>query len=337
MPGNKKSYVTPVMVVAVCALALGPILTGFFGPEWRARWLLAWAANEYQNGAPLDAEQTLKRASELSSEIAADEDFWKLKFDFVFNKDKPSSDGLEKLLVESKALIGKLSKQAQVRSATLVGQLFHLKREHGRAVEVMETFYGAISDRDPVENNGIAYFRSLAKMKLDVALREIDAALVADGTSREEYLDTKAWILHGLNRDSEAILFAEEAIKRLRSEFKRYKIIPVADRAEFLLWLFPESETKVADAKTADSEISNSDSGSEKIDAKSPSGTNRLEELRDRFPHIHPFAIEEFAKKVASLRFHRACILDELNRSVESDLDYNWLDLFGFTDTTKIF
>ena len=46
--------------------------------------MLAWAANAYQNGHPDEAEETLSRASELSSQLAIEAEFWKLKFDFVF-------------------------------------------------------------------------------------------------------------------------------------------------------------------------------------------------------------------------------------------------------------
>jgi hypothetical protein len=36
------------------------------------------------------------------------------------------------------------------------------------------------------------------------------------------------------------------------------------------------------------------------------------------------------------VRFHRACILDEVGRTDESELDYRWLDQFGFTEPEKL-
>ena len=47
-------------------------------------------------------------------------------------------------------------------------------------------------------------------------------------------------------------------------------------------------------------------------------------------------AREALARRVASLRFHRACILDELGLTEQSELDYAWLDSFGFHETDKL-
>ena len=112
-PVNMKKHLTKIIIVAVCALALGPLFAGVFGPEWRARWMLAWAANEYQNGHPVEAETMLRRASELSSELATDPEFWKLRFEFVFNKEKPSSDAIKTLFDESVNHISRLQKPQQ--------------------------------------------------------------------------------------------------------------------------------------------------------------------------------------------------------------------------------
>lgn len=328
------------MIVAVVAIALGPLFTGFFGPDWRARWLLARAANEYQNGNPDNAERTLIRASELSRGIATDTDFWKLKFDLVFNRDNPKPEAIAKLVEESIALISKVPKKRQAKTATEVAQLFHVKKLHGPAVEMMEAYYPPISERGAGANNELAYFRSLTKTKLETALKEIDAALIADGTSRKEFLDTKAWVLHGLNRDAEALAFADEAIKRLRSEFEAYDVIPASDRSELISWFFPELEVNLRNSDPQNSDSKNSDSKNSDSDAKIaklPLGENRLEAFRERFPQINPIAIEGLARQVAALRFHRACILDELGRNEESDTEYAWLDQFGFTNTNEIF
>ncbi len=349
MPINMKSYRTPIMIIAVCAIALGPLFSGFFGPDGRARWLLAWAANAYQNGDPDNAERTLERASELSSAIATDEEFWNLKFDLVFNKEKRSQEDIAKLFKESMALILKVPKPRQAKTATDVAQRFHLKKLNDQAVELMETFYAPLAERKAGENNDLAYFRSLAKKKLDTALKEIDAALIADGTSRKEFLDTKAWVLHGLKRDEEALRFADEAIVKLAAEFK--KILPASDQKTFLAMFFPEFEKKTDEVKNAKPDIANPDTASyesgvlkKEFDSVAAAktdellrGTNRLEVLKDLCPHINPIAIDALARQVASLRYHRACILDELGRSVESDLDYAWLDQFGYANTAEIF
>lgn len=326
-----KTNLTTIIIAAVCALALGPLFAGFLGPDWRAKWMLAWAANAYQDGHPEEAEETLIRASELSNKLATDPEFWKLKFDFVFNKEKTSSEAVSRLFEESVTQISRAPEYQQALIASYVGELFHLKRKNDLAVEVLTKFYPPISKRDAAENNTIAYFRSLTKKGLETALLEIDAALISDGTSREEYLDTKSWILHGLNKDDIAFPFIEEAVKKLYSHIKGYNGIRTADRMEFHAWLYSDVVAKTIAVDSSDEEAV------EKIkDAKKPPTPNKLDEMKLRFSYINPIEIDDLARKIATLRFHRACILDELGRNEESDLDYAWLDRFGFTDTEDL-
>ena len=291
--------------------------------------MLAWAANAYQDGHPEEAEETLKRASELSSQLATDSEFWKLKFDFVFNKEKISSEAVSKLFDESLTQISRAPEHQQSIIASFVGQLFHLHHKNDLAVKVLEKFYPPISKRDAAENNTIAYFRSLTGKGLGTALFEIDAALVADGTSREEYLDTKAWVLHGLRKDDVALPFIEEAVKKLYGHIQRYSGVRMADRLEFHAWLYSDVVAKTNATASADPVAV------EKI-KNNASAPNRLDDLKLRFPYINPVELDELVRKIAALRFHRACILDELERNEESDLDYAWLDRFGFTETENL-
>ena len=324
-----KKHLTKVIIVAVCALALGPLCTGFFGPEWRARWMLAWAANEYQNGQPEEAETTLRRASELSRELATDPEFWKLRFDIVFNKEKPSSVAIKTLFDESVSHISRLQQPQQPVVAAFVANMFRLNRETDLAIEVLEFHLPPISQRVANDNNTIAYFRSLAKKKLDIAMQEIDAALIADGTQSEMFLDTKAWVLHGLGQDANALPFANEALKKLYSKIERMGNVRPADRREFHASLYADVDVKTQSVD-AEKKIDS------KVSKKNISDLNRLDALKIRYPYLSQTAIDEIAKTIAALRFHRACILDELKRTEESDRDYAWLDCFGFTETDKL-
>lgn len=334
-----KKHLTTVIIVAVCALALGPLCVGFFGPEWRARWMLAWAANEYQNGLPHEAEMTLRRAGELSSELATDPEFWKLKFEFVFNKDKPSSEAITTLFDESVRHISRLQKPQQPVVAAFVANLFRLNRETELAIETLESYLPPISQRIANDNNTIAYFRSLAKKKLETALVEIDAALVADRTQNAMFLDTKAWVLHGLKEDAKALPFANEALKKLYSTIERLENVRPAHRLEFHAWLYSDidEKTQSIDSESEDNTVSKKiDSVESNVSTKNKSELNRLDALKLRYPYLSPMEIDEIAKTIAALRFHRACILDELGRTDESDRDYAWLDSFGFTETDKL-
>jgi len=321
-----KNYLTPLIIIAVCALCLGPLFSGFFGPDWRARWMLAWAANEYQNGNPVEAEDTLKRAGEMSSLVATDPEFWNLKFDFVFNKEKPSSEEISRLFEESMASIARTPDPYHATIASWVAELFHLRQENGYAVQAMEKTYPPISKRNPVQNNAIAYFRSLAKIELETALLEINTALVSDGTSNEEFLDTKAWVLHGLKEDEKALPFAEQSLKKFYAKIENFPSVRASDRLEFHAWLmFGESKTKDSALATES-----------RVEALESKALPPAEEMKIRFSYVRPYEIDRLIKSLAALRFHRACILDELGRDEDSELDFAWLDRFGFTDTDKI-
>ncbi|HUP80156.1 MAG TPA: hypothetical protein VM260_16500, partial [Pirellula sp.] len=227
---------------------------------------------------------------------------------------------------ESVSQISRLAKPQQAAVAAFVANMFQLNRETVLAIELLESHLPPISQRKANDNNTIAYFRSLAKKKLEIALQEIDSALVADGTQNEMFLDTKAWVLHGLKEDAKALPFASEALKKLYSAIERLESVRPADRREFHSWLYSDTFEKM---NNNDSEIGNDST-------KNVSQLNRLEALKLRYPYVSPSGIDEIAKTIAAFRFHRACILDELGRTEESDRDYAWLDNFGFTNTDKL-
>ena len=307
-----KNQLTPVIIVAVCALALGPLCTGFFGPEWRAKWLLASAANQFQNEQFDEAESTLQRATELSADLATDPEFWKLKFEIVLNKKNASQEVYSRLYEDSLSQIAKTPPAYQADFAHAVGSLLHQCQQNQLAVEILEKFFPPIAKRTPNENNSLAYFRSKTKKGLETALLEIDAALVKDGTSQVEFLDTKAWVLHGLNKNELALTFVQEAIRKKNESVGKLD----EDESKVLQkWLFAASD--VQEIETAPV-------------------SNKLEELKKRFPVYDPKGLNDLARGVAALRFHRACILDELGRTEDSELDYAWLDSFGFQETDKL-
>lgn len=311
-----KKYLTPILVSAVCLLAFGPLLPIFFGPDWRAKWTIAWAANQYLDGHPDKAEESLKQAALLSHQVATELEYWNLKFDLVFNKEKPTHEAIEALFDDSVALISRTPDFQRRILAHLVGEHFHLRRENEFAVRMMERFFPSIAKRNAEENNFLAYARALSKKELETALAEVDAALVADGTSRTEFLDTKAWVLHGLGRDKDALAFIEESIRKLYLELKQIKGIDTKERSKFEA-LFLAEETSKTDS------------------ADSPP-LNRMEKLKKEFSYLRPMDLELQTKRIAVVRFHRASILDELGRTDESELDYRWLDQFGFTDPEKL-
>ena len=309
-----KNQLSPLIIISVCALALGPLCAEFLGPEWRARWILALAANQFQNEQLDDAEKTLQSAAQLSADLTTDPEFWILKLEIDLNKKNLSQD-FRSLCEEAQAQIAKSPSANRANLAYLVGGLFHQRHQNELAVGVLEKFFPPISQRTAGENNSISYFRSKTKKGLETALRKIDAALVTDGNMQPEFLDTKAWVLHGLNRNELALTFIQQAIKNEDAAIGKLKGMNEKDRIELQKRLFAAPRTQEAGTTTA---------------------KNMQEDLTKHLSDYSSKSLDALARRVASLRFHRACILDELGRTEESEQDYAWLDSFGFQETDKL-
>jgi len=309
-----KNRLSPLIIISVCALALGPICAEFFGPGWRARWILALAANQFQNQQLDEAEKTLQSAAQLSAALTTDPEFWILKLEIDLNK-KNLNEDFGTIYEEVESQIANSPTANRANLAYLVGGLFHQCHQNELAVEILEKYFPPISQRTANENNSIAYFRSKTKKGLEKALREIDAALVTDGNMQPEFLDTKAWVLYGLNKNELALTFIQQAIKSEEAAIGKLKGMNEKDRIELQKWLFAAPIAQEASTSTA---------------------KNRLEGLTKRLSDYPSKPLEALARRIASLRFHRACILDELGLTEESELDYAWLDSFGFQETDKL-
>jgi len=219
------------------------------------------------------------------------------------------------LYEEVQSQIAKSPTANRANLAYLVGGLFHQCHQNELAVGILEKFFPPISQRTANENNSISYFRSKTKKGLETALREIDAALVTDGNMQPEFLDTKAWVLHGLDRNELALTFIEQAIKNEDAAIGKLRGMDEKDRIELRKRLFATPGT---------------------VEASTTTAKNQLEDLTKHLSDYSSKSLEALARRVASLRFHRACILDELGLTEQSELDYAWLDSFGFQETDKL-
>jgi hypothetical protein len=253
-----------------------------------------------------------RRQINFKTSNSTDPEFWKLRFEIVLNKKNASQEVYSQLYQDSLSQIAKTPLAYQADFAHAVGSLLHQCHQNQLAVEILEKFFPPIAKRTPNENNSLAYFRSKTKKGLETALLEIDAALVKDGTSQVEFLDTKAWVLHGLNKNELALTFVQEAIRKKNESVGK---LDVTVAKVLQKWLFDAS---------AEPEI------------ETAPVSNKLEELKNRLPVYDPRDLNDLARGVAALRFHRACILDELGRTEDSEIDFAWLDSFGFQETDKL-
>jgi tetratricopeptide (TPR) repeat protein len=60
----------------------------------------------------------------------------------------------------------------------------------------------------------LAYYRSLANVELEDALKDIDKAM-AEIPDEPALLDTKAWVLYRLKRYAEALILIDKALEEL--------------------------------------------------------------------------------------------------------------------------
>lgn len=208
-----RNYSVFLIVLATCALALGPFCTVFVGPAGYARWMLAHAANEFQREKPAEAEAILQKAILSSREIAADPEYWALRAQLVFDKNQPDAAAIASLSSDAVRFLSELDEGKRYMGSLIVSNLLQENDQYEQAIDVLQTLYPQLEKRSASMNNNIAYFRSLSGKDLPLALREINASLESDSSAGS--MDTKAWILHGLGRDSEALKFADKGLEKV--------------------------------------------------------------------------------------------------------------------------
>jgi hypothetical protein len=213
-----RKYSVLLIVSATCLLVLAPLCSVLVGPAGYARWLLAQAANEFQRNRPDQAHATLAKALESSVAIAADEEYWDLRFQLAHQSQPPDPTELELLKKDAIRLLPNLDdSDAKQRACLVVADLFHKQDETRHAIDILQTVFPQMSQRTPMINNNLAYFRSLEKVDLPLALKEINAAI--DTQYDAGFLDTKAWILHRMNKNEEAFKFANASVENMYKSF----------------------------------------------------------------------------------------------------------------------
>jgi tetratricopeptide (TPR) repeat protein len=154
------------------------------------------------------------------------------------------------------------------------------------AVEVMEVSCVGSLRKNPGLLNQLAYFRALASIELDIALRDINEAL-SSMPDNDALRDTRAWVLFQMGKPLEALPdanFAVESISRPRGE---------GFAEQFLRWL-------------------------EQILIGRPEPRSSDQVLTRREAGIELWGM-------GALYFHRARILEALGRVEQAEADFQWL------------
>jgi tetratricopeptide (TPR) repeat protein len=349
---------TTIIILATCLLALGPLCGEFIGRAGYARWLLAQSANELQRGQVDQAKATLARAFATSPEITSDADFWRLRFDFVSLHKTISDEDMDELQRDATNSLAMMDERLRVGVAETLATLFAQNKRLEQAIDILQTAFPQIQYRSAQINNDLAYFRAILKRDLDVALKEVDAALALE--PGEAILDTKAWVLYRKGNFPAALPFANQAISQLYLTLKKAQGNPIfaMGPTKDLFEAFEPGPLERAAASQVKKETNEKDGDKQELNATVPQESNPTDDLKAApgkkqtdiervvspldaikkdFKAIKPELLDELAKQIATMRFHRACILDALNRQTESEVDYEWLDRFGFSDTSRLF
>jgi tetratricopeptide (TPR) repeat protein len=294
-------------------LPVAPVAWDYFYPSGYARWLLADAANQYDAGHVEKAQRLLARAYELSPEISGDPNFWQQLARIEFSPDSPVSENSF-----SATTVRKIADAEQRADAAAQIASFMLERKmYSNAIAILEEFLPSRKQRSPPQNNLIAYARSLANKDLELALEEVELAL--SKKKNDSFLDTRAWILHRMQRHEQALVDIDQSAELLSERFRANPVLePVLAFMEGILADEKPSDTKPSDTEPSETEPKETEE----------KGTGwAYPQLIERFPWLTR-ANQDYLT-LATVRYHRMKILEALGDRNRAQADARWLEAFA--------
>jgi tetratricopeptide (TPR) repeat protein len=357
-PSRRNWYLT-ILIVGSLILAVGGVLRALFYPPVHARWLVALAANELAAERVDSAVSWLDKAYDTSADIAGDRDYWRLRFEILSGQKTIPPEELERFVDQAIESINRDAAQNyKIEVAAVLSRLLFNEKHFTQAVKVLEKVFPPFEQRTPLQNNEIAYTRSIAKQGLDQALKEINRALEDRNLSGYSQLfDTKAWILHKMGDHEKALKFADAAVKEWYKELSK-------QNPKVAALLLPDDKFSLKKkAPTTEEKPTESDEDPEDLTRTEPetssfrwldilsffTARDSSDEASVEAEETKPVAPKLLGQKnigqergstlhtTAVLRYHRACILDELGKTEEALKDYYWLDLYGFKETEDLY
>jgi len=215
----KSKVLSRLIVSAMVALPVAPVLLDYFGPSTYSRWLLADAANQFDQGNVKQAQESLDKAYSLSKDIVLDGNFWR-QFERIEN-DRNATSSSTRIWED---MLGQVEDENQrVTAAMEISNLLSNRQRFEGAARILAQNLPHREERTPIQNNQLAYMRALAKVDLEDALLDVNQALVKN--DNESFLDTKAWVLHQLGRDEEALPIIEKSLSMLLGKWRANSLL----------------------------------------------------------------------------------------------------------------
>jgi len=343
------TFVNRMILAAAIGLPVGPVIADYFGPATTARWMLAKAANEFDQGNVVEAQKLLEDAYKKSPDIAADRNFLRQLDRVEANNDSSAVSSFYVDLWEQR--IGRIENPAiRSEAAFAISSLLSNRKKFDDAARILNVNLPPLEERTAVQNNQMAYMRALAGKDLEQALVEIDMAIKT--AENESFLDTKGWVLHRMGRNEEALVVMDRSLAKLTEAWSsnpklerclvRIEELQAQSAAATLPTDMP-SDMSSDNTESANTAIENAPPepvAAEPVAAE-PAVSSRtkgwgVDALLEEFPELSR-GLPETLEIYATLRYHRMRICEALGKTQEVARETAWLHAFSKKELDELF
>jgi tetratricopeptide (TPR) repeat protein len=330
------TFVNRMILAAAIGLPVGPVIADYFGPATTARWMLAKAANEFDQGNVVEAQKLLEDAYKKSPDIAADRNFLRQLDRVEANNESSAVSSFYVDLWEQR--IGQIENPAiRSEAAFAISSLLSNRKKFDDAARILNVNLPPLEERTAVQNNQMAYMRALAGKDLEQALIEIDMAIKT--AENESFLDTKGWVLHRMGRNEEALVVMDKSLAKLTEAWSANpKLERCLVRIEELQ-AQPAAESVAAESVAAESVAAES-VAAESVAAESVVSSRTkgwgVDALLEEFPELSR-GLPETLEIYATLRYHRLRICEALGKTQEVAREAAWLHAFSKKELDELF
>ena len=331
------TFVNRMILAAAIGLPVGPVIADYFGPATTARWMLAKAANEFDQGNVVEAQKLLEDAYKKSPDIAADRNFLKQLDRVEANNESSAVSSFYVDLWEQR--IGRIENPAiRAEAALAISSLLSNRKKFDDAARILNLNLPPFEERTAVQNNQMAYMRALAGKDLEQALVEIDMAIKT--AENESYLDTKGWVLHRMGRNEEALVVMDKSLAKLTEAWNANPklercLVRIGElQAEELQAESVAAESVAAEPVAAESVAAESVAAEPVVSGKAKGWG--VDALLEEFPELSR-GLPETLEIYATLRYHRLRICEALGKTQEVARETAWLHAFSKKELDELF
>ena len=318
------TFVNRMILAAAIGLPVGPVIADYFGPATTARWMLARAANEFDQGNVLGAQKLLEDAYKKSPDIAADRNFLKQLDRVEANNESSAVSSFYVDLWEQR--IGRIENPTiRAEAALAISSLLSNRKKFDDAARILNLNLPPFEERTAVQNNQMAYMRALAGKDLEQALVEIDMAIKT--AENESYLDTKGWVLHRMGRNEEALVVMDKSLAKLTEAWSSN---PKLERCLVRI------EELQAESTTAEPTAAEPTAAEPTATASRKTKGWGVDALLEEFPELSR-GLPETLEIYATLRYHRLRICEALGKTQEVARETAWLHAFSKKELDELF